>query len=212
MHVAACGTAVLIHDATLDRTTDGTGPVVARTLQQLRRLDAGTWFHPVFTGEPIPTFADALEEVRPYGATVYAEVKGYRTPDDLDRMVRVVREVGMSERTVFISLDFGIVDHLSGLPGGCRMGYVVARHQQFQDAVGRARRLPGRGLVDLSHQLVLEDPDLVPRARAQGVDVAVWTVDDPREADALAEAGVRRFTTNQVEALVKWRARQRQGG
>lgn len=209
MHVAACGTPVLIHDATLDRTTDGTGPVEARTLQQLRGLDAGAWFHPVFAGERIPTFSEALKEVRPYGATVYAEVKGCRGTEDLERMMRVVRELGMSRHTVFISLDFAIVDHLSGLPGNCRMGYVVARHQQFQDAVRRARRLPGRGLVDLSHQLVLEDPDLVPRARAQGVDVAVWTVDDPREADALAEAGVRRFTTNQVESLVKWRARQR---
>lgn len=210
MHVAACGTPVVIHDATLERTTDGEGDVARIPWDRLRTLDAGSWFHPDFAGEPIPRFRDALGEVAPYGATVYAEVKGIRELGDLDRMVSEVAAARMVEHTVFISLDFSLVDELAHRAPRCRMGYVVSRHQQFQDALGRARRLRGRGLVDLGHRMVLEDPDLVPRARAQGVDVAVWTVDDPGEADLLAKAGVRRFTTNQVEALLRWR-RTREG-
>lgn len=212
LHVSACGTPVLIHDATLGRTTNGVGPVSRRTVEQLQALDAGSWFHRDFKGEKIPTLAEALEEVRPYGATVYAEVKGYRELEDLDRMAMVVRSFGMAERTVFISLDFGIVDRLSGQESVSRMGYVVSKHQQFQDAVRRARMLPGRGMVDLAYTLVLEDPDLVPRARAQGVDVAVWTVDDVQDAEALRKAGVRRFTTNEVAKLVAWRAGSPAGG
>ena len=72
--------------------------------------------------------------------------------------------------------------------------------------------LPGRGLVDLSHDLVLRDPDLVRRARGQGTDVAVWTVDVIDEADRLLEAGVRRFTTNRVATMVAWRARRSGAG
>lgn len=210
MHVAACGTAVLIHDETLDRTTDGSGPVAERTFPQLRALDAGSWFHPEFARERIPSFREALEEVRPFGATVYAEVKGCRAPADLDRMARTVMEMGMEAQTVFISLDFGIVDHLSGESGRCRMGYVVDKHQRFQDAIRRARRVPGRSLVDVDYRMILEDPDLVPRARAQGVDVAVWTVNEPAEAETLARVGVRRLTTNEVQDLVQWRAGRRQ--
>lgn len=212
MHVTACGTPVLFHDATLDRTTDGSGPVALHTLEQLRALDTGSWFHPDFAGERIPTFEEALQEVRPFGATVYAEVKGCRDVGDLDLMARTVAHLGMEPWTVFISLDFGFVDHLAGAAGRCRMGYVVDRHERFEDALGRARRLPGRGLVDLDYRLVLEDPEVVPRARAQGVDVAVWTVNDPAEAEALDQAGVRRFTTNEVASLVRWRSRRRQEG
>ena len=206
MHVAACGTPVLLHDATLERTTNGSGAVAETPLEALRTLDAGTWFDPAFAGEPIPTFVEALEEVGPYGATVYAEVKGIRGEEDLDRMVREVAEAGMRERTVFISLDFDMVDGIAARDPEVRVGYVVARLRQFQDAVGRARSLGPRGLVDLDHRLVLDDPLLPPRARAQGVGVAVWTVDDPGEAETLFRSGIRRFTTNQVEALVRWRA------
>jgi glycerophosphoryl diester phosphodiesterase len=205
VRVAACGTPVLIHDASLERTTDGHGAVAEQTAESLGRLDAGAWFGPSFAGERIPTLREALAEVAPYGASVYSEVKACHREVDLERMARTVHEIGLETRTVFISLDFDIVDRLAALGDACRMGYVVAQHGQFQDALARARRLPGRGLVDLGHQLVLEDPDLVPRARAQGVDVAVWTVDEVPEAQALARAGVRRFTTNQVEALVSWR-------
>lgn len=208
IHVAACGTPVLLHDAGLERTTDGSGPVRTWSLEQLRRLDAGSWYAPAFRGEPIPTLAEALEEIRPFGATAYVEVKGYRGPGDLSRMIHIVRELGMSHQVVFISLDFDTVDRLAVHDREGRTGYVVDLHQRFQDALGRARTRPDRSLVDLAHTLVLEDPLLVPRVRAQGVDVAVWTVNDVDEARRLAEAGVRRFTTDEVERLVAWRARE----
>lgn len=54
------GEVVIFHDDTLDRTTDGTGRVDAHTLAELQTLDAGSWFAPEFTGEPIPTLVEAL--------------------------------------------------------------------------------------------------------------------------------------------------------
>src|SRR6267154_2126125 len=51
---------VLMHDPTLDRTTDASGPVAARSWAELARLDAGRWFSPGFAGEPIPRLSDAL--------------------------------------------------------------------------------------------------------------------------------------------------------
>src|SRR5262245_4017798 len=58
------GVPVLLHDADLDRTTNGRGPVAARTLADVRALDAGGWFDARFTGERVPTLAEALEFCR----------------------------------------------------------------------------------------------------------------------------------------------------
>lgn len=54
---------VVIHDETLDRTTNGTGPVHGYSLNELRQLDAGSWFHSRFVGEKIPTLDEVLEQL-----------------------------------------------------------------------------------------------------------------------------------------------------
>jgi glycerophosphoryl diester phosphodiesterase len=60
------GAPIVMHDATLERTTDGADSVSQRTLAQLKRLDAGSWFDPKFRGERIPTLEEALALVRAY--------------------------------------------------------------------------------------------------------------------------------------------------
>ena len=68
------GHIVVIHDETVDRTTNGTGPVGSHTLAELRALDAGSWFGPQFAGERIPMFAEVLE--RYHGrAHLHTEIK-----------------------------------------------------------------------------------------------------------------------------------------
>ncbi len=54
---------VLFHDETLDRTTNASGPVDAKSAAELNRLDAGSWFSPEFTGEPVPTLAAVFDEL-----------------------------------------------------------------------------------------------------------------------------------------------------
>jgi glycerophosphoryl diester phosphodiesterase len=73
------GALVLVHDATLDRTTDGHGPVAEITLEQLRDLDAGSWFGEAFRGERIPGLPDFvawIEARAPFGAAIEVKAKG----------------------------------------------------------------------------------------------------------------------------------------
>src|SRR5262249_57618291 len=63
VRLTADGHPVTLHDATLDRTTDGAGPVAARTLAEIRTLDAGTRFGTAFAGERVPTLREALETI-----------------------------------------------------------------------------------------------------------------------------------------------------
>jgi glycerophosphoryl diester phosphodiesterase len=73
------GVLVLVHDATLDRTTDGSGPVSAMTLEELRRLDAGSWFGEAFHDERIPelpAFLAWIEARAPFGAAIEVKAPG----------------------------------------------------------------------------------------------------------------------------------------
>src|SRR5690606_9691464 len=70
---------VLIHDSTVDRTTDGTGSVEEKTLREIKALDAGSWKGPMFRGERIPTLREALELVNGR-ATLVLEIKPRNRP------------------------------------------------------------------------------------------------------------------------------------
>lgn len=73
--LAACGTPVLIHDETLERTTDGRGRVCALHYDELAALDAGGWHSARFRGERIPRLNDALEMAARLGLAVNVEIK-----------------------------------------------------------------------------------------------------------------------------------------
>lgn len=217
IHTAACGTPVLFHDTMLSRTTNGVGPVRRRTFVQLRKLDAGKWFSPEYAGVRVPSLQEALEHVRGRVARVYAEVKGYRELEDVDRMLRIVRDADALEHTVFIAMNWTLLDRLRGAEPSLLVGYIVEQAEQAAEALDRARGDPN-ALVDFQADLLLSDPDIAARARRDEIDLCVWTVDDPAQAGALEDLGVRRFTTNQVETLLSWKRNpvsapeQRSGG
>jgi glycerophosphoryl diester phosphodiesterase len=204
VHVAACGTPVLFHDVNLSRTSNGVGPIRSHTLVQLQMLDVGRWFGVGFAGEKIPSLADALKLTKGRVRRVYTEVKGFRELEDLDRMVDIVRAADRIIDHVFISLDWAILDRIAERDPTVRIGYIVDLPERCDEALERATS-DNRSLIDFDYRLVIDRAELVKRATDRGVAVAVWTVDDPAEAQVLRDAGVTRFTTNQVETLLAWR-------
>ena len=196
VHVASCGTPVLIHDAALGRTTNGFGPVRRRSLAQLRSLDAGSWFGPDFAGERIPSLQEALDVVKGRVGRVYCEVKGYRELEEFD-WAGYRHKYGDIRR-------LGILDRIAGQDDTVAIGYIVEERTRWEDALRRATPQE-RAILDVDYRILLAEPDLVARASERGVPVAVWTVDSPAEAERLRQAGVSRFTTNQVERMLVWR-------
>ena len=69
------GHLVIMHDTTVDRTTDGSGSVKDLTLAQLKQLDAGSWFSSAFAGEKIPTLEEVLDRYRGKGIKILIELK-----------------------------------------------------------------------------------------------------------------------------------------
>jgi glycerophosphoryl diester phosphodiesterase len=205
LHVTSDGVPVLFHDDTLARTTDGDGALRDRTLAELRRLDAGSWFGPQFVGEPVPTFVEALGRTRGRVGRVYPEIKGYRGRDDVDSMAESVAGHALVEQAVFISMDWSALEHLRSTHADVNVGYIVEKASRARDGIARAAG-DAHALVDFDARLLLADPTLVQEAARRGVELAVWTVDDPVVASRLRDLGVRRITTNRVADLLAWKA------
>ena len=97
------GHVVVIHDDTVDRTTNGSGPVTGHTLAALRALDAGSWFGAAFAGAQIPTLDEVLARYQGR-AHVHTEIKGHTT-DLSHRTADLVRHHRMSDQVTITSFQ-----------------------------------------------------------------------------------------------------------
>src|SRR6267143_1876319 len=103
---------VAIHDATVNRTTNGQGAVHDMTLAELRRLDAGSWFGSEFAGERIPTLEEILQFSKKNDVVFYMELKPDGSWGGEHAFVGALRESGEIPRAVVISFDAEILDGL----------------------------------------------------------------------------------------------------
>ncbi|MHA3979141.1 glycerophosphodiester phosphodiesterase [Halovulum sp. GXIMD14794] len=124
LHATADGDIVVHHDATLDRTTSGTGPLTARTVSDLRSLDAGGWFAPHFADTPIPLLSEVLDLVHKYGAQAYLELKSAPPAP----VWQAVRAAGLDKRVFFWSFN---AEHLRELRRIAPDARLMARRQDY---------------------------------------------------------------------------------
>jgi glycerophosphoryl diester phosphodiesterase len=120
-------------------------------------------------------------------------------------MVETVTAAALAEATVFISMDWGALEQMRRVHATLNVGYIVEKPARSREAIERASG-DARALVDFDHRILLQDPSLTDLAHARGVELAVWTVDDPMVASKLLALGVRRITTNRVGDLLAWKA------
>ncbi|HBU57323.1 MAG TPA: hypothetical protein DEB33_06180 [Gemmatimonadetes bacterium] len=197
------GNPVLMHDKTLSRTTNGIGKVEELSLREITKLDAGSWFNSTFEGERVPSLAEALECLKVQVKTIFAELKGESTTQNLRNVVSITRAAGLLDKTVFIAKDWSLLDELRRHAPEALVGPIVERREQTHEAFTRVTNDP-RALIDFDARILLKDPDIARYAKRNGVEIAVWTVDNIGDADVLLEFGVRRITTNQVGRMLAW--------
>ncbi|MDQ3928010.1 MAG: glycerophosphodiester phosphodiesterase, partial [Chloroflexota bacterium] len=118
VQMARDGELVVIHDETVDRTTDGTGPVGSFTLEELQRLDAGSWFAPRYAGERIPTLRQVFDLCVPEGVGVVVEIKHPEMYPGLEeKLVALIGEMWLrgAENIWCISFDHPCIRRLRKL-------------------------------------------------------------------------------------------------
>ncbi len=124
------GVPVVIHDESLERTTDGRGLLQEHTLEEIRRLDAGSWRDPAFAGERVPTLAEALEVFRGTPLTVNLEVKTHILPYPglAEAVVGEVRAQEMSGQVLLASFNHHTLLELGRLAPEIPRAVLVRSH------------------------------------------------------------------------------------
>jgi glycerophosphoryl diester phosphodiesterase len=199
-HHSADGVPVVIHDETLERTTDAVArwggerlAVRDRTWEELAQLDAGSWFGEAFQGVRLATMAECLTLCRGRAVPLIEQKAG-----DAATCWRVLREAGMLEQAIVQSFDWTFLGNLSRLAPEVLLG-ALGEGEIHSDALERAR-LCGASFLGWNQEDLTKEN--VARAIDDGLSVSTWTVDDPRRADELISFGVTAVTTN-VPALLR---------
>lgn len=183
------GVLVLMHDATVDRTTDGAGRVSEMSYQEIARLDAGSWYSDGFAGEKVPRLDEVFELVSGWSGTLVVELK---YPDNYPGIAADLAE--MFDRFSETSVSVVSFDH-DWLPELRRHAPLVplARLWVYPTDLSRPDGIVRIGVFWPS---VIADPSLVRRARASGMETWVYTADHPALKWFLTWQGVDGITTN----------------
>ncbi len=192
---------VVFHDRTVDRTTDGSGHVWELTVDEVRALDAGSWFSPAYAGIRVPLLAEALDLVPTPGPQLLLEIKPPAGTDDIKRILDMVAERGLLDRTVVQSFDPQVVRLAREVAPEVRRGLLRLRFEA--DTVPLARELDVT-YCNPSVADVLGDPATMAELAAAGIDVMPWTANDMTAWPALVEAGVAGLITDHAGELSGW--------
>jgi glycerophosphoryl diester phosphodiesterase len=208
------GEVVLLHDATLERTTDGEGPLASRTFAELSRLDAGHRFstdggqHFPFraSGLRVPRLAELLAGFP--AARVNLEIKG-DDPACVDPVLEVVRQARAGARVLLTAEDSGVLGRIVAREPGTAIGsssedvvaliraHVEARLERFRPR-GQALQVP----VSFMGQ-PLVTPELIGAAHRVGLELHVWTVNEPGQMARLLTLGVDGLISDFPDRLVR---------
>jgi glycerophosphoryl diester phosphodiesterase len=202
VRTTADGVPVVIHDRTVDRTTDGTGRIADLTLDQVLDLDAGSWFSDAYAGLRLPLLSQVLDLLASSDTQLLLEIKPPATAEQVKAVVAQVAERDLNERTVVQSFDPEILHLTDEAAPELRRG--LLRSGFDADPVGVARDV-GAAFCNPSVTDVLSDPQTVLKLREAGVAVMPWTANDPDVWPALLGSGVAGIITDRAGELVGWR-------
>ena len=206
VQLSADGVPVIIHDATLDRTTNGTGKVIETTLEQIQKLDAGAWFNPVFANEKIPTFQEVLSSIKSVKApnlpglkNIYAEVKQAElwTTTNIEKLLQILIEEGWETQCIVACFNHNFLEKVRKYHPTIKLGYLVASIEEYTEKLPQAAA-DGNAMMLSQYNILLNYPSLVKDTRNMGIDVGVWTVDNQEEFQQLTNLGIQRIVTNSL--------------
>jgi len=195
------GEVVVVHDESVERTTNGKGRVIDLTVDELKKLDAGSKFQPSFSGEQIPTLKEVLQLA--YGQIkVNIELKigdyGKWTIFDLaERALREVEMAGMVNQVMFSSFDPMAIERITKKNQAVPVAYLYNRPWSLPRQVTEGRPFPI--LNCRKSVLTMEN---ISKAHQEGILVGVYTLDTKEEMEKFIDLKVDAIITNHPDRLI----------
>jgi glycerophosphoryl diester phosphodiesterase len=191
VHLSRDEQPVVIHDFTLERTTDGAGVVAAHSVRELKRLDAGGWHGARSRGQRVQTLQEVLERFRDR-TRFWVELKG---GSDLyhgieERIVSVLEIYDVLDRALVQSFDHRALSQIHSLNPDVRLAALITR-PPVEAVLGAPG--PVHAVCPEAH-LVTEA--VMARIRHAGLDCYVWTVNEPGQMDQLVRWDVSGIITD----------------
>lgn len=202
VHLSKEGEVVVIHDSTLERTTQGQGKIIDHTLQELGQLDAGVKFSPQFAGERIPTLKEVLDLA--HGKIeVNIEIKSgflepYTIHDLADRTLEAVENAGMLPHVLFSSFNPVALERIWKKNPKAYVALLFSQPWNSLEEVTKGKSYSTLNLRDI--HLTKEKIALLKR---QNLRVNVYTVNSEEGMNQFISWGVDGIITNYPNLLIR---------
>jgi len=198
IHLSKDGIPVLIHDQTVDRTTDGTGPVRNLTLSELQKLDAGSWKDRQFAGERIPTVESFFDFLREFpGILLNVEIK-QKDHETVDKTMELLEQYGLNDRFVITCFDAAIIHYAHETYAVKCQGFPAEHMSHYQEGPdGTIRHLYSvgvhDGLVSAESRHFFQD---------QGIRFWTYCPDTEETVNRHLAAGSELMTCNEIQPAI----------
>ncbi len=196
---------VVIHDDTLERTTDGTGSVAGRTLEEIRRLDAGSWFDAAFAGEKVPTLGEVLDLVRGR-ILLNVEIKGEAVTPEIEggiveKVLRRVRKREMGDQVILSSFAPEALVQARQLDPAVATASLY--NKELHRDSGPLEVMTAAGSRSFSVNARRLKPEILDACHRHGRPVAAYTVNEARKMRRLIAMGVDAIFTDYPDRLLR---------
>ncbi|MGH7906117.1 MAG: glycerophosphodiester phosphodiesterase [Candidatus Binataceae bacterium] len=181
------GVLAVIHDETIDRTTDHIGVVAGMTMAELRLADAGIKSGAGFAGERIPALDDVFDALADRCGVNIELKSGELEP----RVCELIRRRAASGSAMVSSFDMAALKNIREIDPAIRVGVLGDKHPGQMIAAARAI-----GAWSINPRFDLVTPEIAAAAHGFGLKVLVWTVDAPELMRLMTEYGIDGIMTN----------------
>ena len=195
------GQVVVIHDETLDRTTNGSGRVSDFSLAELQQLDAGSWFAPRFAGERIPTLDAVLDEVEGR-ILLNVEIKSEAVVRGIvTKVASAIQRQGMINQVVVSSFSPKALQEMHSEAPKIRTAVLYnTKFHKGQDAVEIVKDL-GASVFNIKRQRLTKK--MQRRCQKLEIPIGIYTVNDPRRMRRLVKKGINAIFTDHPDRLLE---------
>ncbi len=202
------GKVVVIHDNSLDRTTNGTGDILNFSCDELKKLDAGSWFDSRFKGEKIPLLEEVAEIVKGKAGLIVEIKNGSEFYPDIEKNVwDTIKRTGLEDNAVISSSRITVLSKIKSIAPEARLGKIITPNELWRSLFQPNSFIFKLGLInhitDLHPHWSFVDKNFIQYAEKHNLNVYPWTVNKERKMRTMINRGVNGIITNYPDIAYK---------